>query len=204
MAEATRRRIIDAAIETVKARGFAGASSRAIAATGDVNPALIFYYFDGLHDLLAAALEASSAERLDRHRGRAEAATTLPELLSVLEDIYREDRESGYIRFVSELVAGGVANPDLGTRVVALMEPWIDIAEDAAERVFAGSGLDGLISPRQLAFAAVTFYLGANVLTHLVPERGDIEELLESGRDVAALVELLRGGGRAVARGGSG
>jgi len=188
----TRQRSVEAALALLKEKGFAGSSTRAIAARGGFNPGLIFYYFPTLHDLLLAALEHSSEERLHRYRAEAAAAATLPELLALLERIYSDDRDSGHIRVVSELVAGSVAYPELGPRVVELMEPWLEVAETAAARVFAGTGLELFVSPRELAFAAVTFYLGANLLTQLVPEQEEVGKLLETGRRLAPLLELLQ------------
>lgn len=191
----TKQRIVEAALEVLKVSGFAGASARAIAARGGFNPGLIFYYFGTVHDLLLAALEHSSEERLHRFRGEAAAAASLPELLALLQRIYADDRDSGHIRVVSELVAGSVAHPELGPRVVELMEPWLDVAEAAAARAFAQTGLELFVSPRELAFAAVTFYLGANLLTQLVPDREEVGKLLETGRRLAPLLELLDGPG---------
>ena len=57
----TRERIVEAAFETLRTRGYAGASTRAVAAAGGFNPALIFYYFENLQDLLVTALAESSA-----------------------------------------------------------------------------------------------------------------------------------------------
>ena len=134
MSADTRTRILEATLATLKEKGLAGASTRAIAATGDFNPALIFYYFGSLHGLWLSALERSSTERLDRYRAVIEGAARIDELVDVLSRIYREDLASGHIRVVSELVAGSVANPELGPRVVELMEPWIELAERAVER----------------------------------------------------------------------
>ena len=188
----TKQRIVEAALEVLQDKGFAGASTRVIAARAGLAPGLIFYYFGTNHDLLLAALEHASQERLRRYRSQAAAASSLPELLELLERIYTEDRASGYIRVVSEVVAGSVAHPELGPRVVGLMEPWLEVAEEAAARAFAGTGIGLLVTPRQLAYAAVTFYLGANLLTQLVPEQEEIGDLLETGRRLAPLVELLQ------------
>ena len=108
---ATRARIVEATLETLKTKGYAGASTRAIAAAGNFNPALIFYHFGSLNDLLVAALEHSSGERLQRYRAALDESESLDELVSLLGRIYREDRDSGHIRVVSELVAGSVARP---------------------------------------------------------------------------------------------
>jgi hypothetical protein len=107
--------------------------------------------------------------------------------------IYREDVESGFVRVASEMVAGAVAHPELGPRVVDLMQPWIDLAEESFARVLDGTPLAGAADPRDLASAAVMFYLGANLLTQLVPERADVDRLLEAAERGAALADVLGG-----------
>jgi AcrR family transcriptional regulator len=194
MSRDTRTRILDATVETLKRKGFAGTSTRVIAGAGGFNPALIFYYFGTLNDLLLAALEHSSAERLQRYRAALDEAASLDELVALLGRIYREDLESGHIRVVSELVAGSVAVPELGPRVVELMEPWLELAESAVERALAGSPVLELATPRRLAYAAVTFYLGANLVSRLAPEQEDLARLLDDAERLAPLLDAaLRG-----------
>jgi len=190
--EATRGRIVEAALETLRTRGFHGASSRAIAEVGGHNPALTFYYFDGVHDLLLSALEQASNERLERYAPQARAAKSVGELLALMQRIYRDDVESGFVRVASEMVAGAVAHPELGPRVVDLMQPWIDLAEESFARVLEGTPFAAVADPAELASAAVMFYLGANLFTQLVPERDAVEPLLRAAERGAALVDLLR------------
>ena len=185
----TRGRVVAAALEALKTKGYGGASSRVIAGLGGFQPGLIFYYFDSLDDLLVAALAESSADRLERYRTAVEAADTIETLLEVLSDIYREDVASGHIRVVSEMIGASVSNTELAPRVVALMEPWVELAESAVQRALVDSPLATLASPRELALAAVTFYLGANLLTHLVPDQADVTKLLETARGLAPLVD---------------
>ena len=185
----TRATILEAALESLRMNGFAGTSTRAIAAIGGFNPALIFYYFGSLNDLLVAALERSSGERLKRYRTAVEESESLAALLGTLERIYEDDVASGHIRVVSELVAGSVAVPELGPRVLALMEPWIELAQGAVERITAGSPLAGTVAPRQVALAAVTFYLGANLISHLLADDADVRALLAAARQLAPLAD---------------
>ena len=179
---------MDAALEALRTKGYGGASTRAIAAIGGFQPGLIFYYFESLDDLLVEALAQSSAGRLERYRAAVEEASTFERLLELLAEIYRDDVASGHIRVVSELVGASVGKPDLAPRVVALMEPWLELAEDAIAHVVAESPLAEIAEPRELALAAVTFYLGANLLTHLVPERADVSALLAAAQRLAPLV----------------
>lgn len=192
----SRQRIIEATLTTLKEKGYAGTSTRAIAANGGFRAGLIFYYFPTLNDALIAALEHASTERLARYGDDIAAASSLAQLLALLERIYADDRESGFVRIVSELAAGSVGDRTLGPRMVELIEPWIEATEAAVERVLAPSGLGRLVPPRQLAFAAVTFYLGANLLTQLVPDSREVEEILETARRMAPLLDAL-GGARA-------
>lgn len=185
----TRGRVVDAALEALKTKGYGGASTRAIAAIGGFQPGLIFYYFDSADDLLVEALAQSSTERLERYREAVEEAATFERLLELLADIYRDDVASGHIRVVSELVGASVSNAELAPRVVALMEPWLTLAEEAIAKVVAGSPFAEIAEPRELALAAITFYLGANLLTHLVPERADFAALLAAAQRLAPLVE---------------
>lgn len=197
MASDSREKIVQAALEALRTKGFAGASARTIAALAGVNPGLIFYYFPSLDELLLAALAESSAARLERHREAADAVRTPRELVALLRQIYEEDMASGQIRVVSEMVAGSVARPELGRKVMKLMEPWVILAEDAVTRVLAGSALPvaALASPRELALAGVTFYLGANLVTHMGQAPEAVDALMASAERAAGLLEMLGGGG---------
>jgi len=191
MARDSRNEIMQAALEALRTKGFAGASARTIASLAGVNPGLIFYYFASLDELLLAALSESSEERLERHRAAAEAVQTPRELVALLRHIYEEDSASGHIRVVSEMVAGSVARPELGRQVMALWEPWVALAEDSAERVLAGSPFAALASPRELALAGVTFYLGANLVTHMGQAPETVQSLLASAERLAGMLDLL-------------
>jgi AcrR family transcriptional regulator len=193
MASVSRDKIVQAALEALRTKGLTGASARTIAGLAGVNPGLIFYYFPSIDELLVAALAESSQQSLERHRSAAEAVRTPRELVALLREIYEQDSASGQIRVVSELVAGSVARPELGRKVMTLMEPWVTLAEEAVARVLAGSVLPvaALASPRELALAGVTFYLGANLVTHLGQAPETVDGLMAAAERAAAMFELL-------------
>lgn len=196
MAGETRQRIVEGALEALRTKGHAGASARTIAALAGVNPGLIFYYFDSVDELLLAALRESSRERLERHRDALRTVDGPRELVALLRRIYEQDTESGQIRIVCEMVAGSVAKPELGRGVMTEMEPWVALAEEAVARVLDRSSLPVamLASPRELALAGVTFYLGANLATHMSQAPESIDALLATAERAAGLLELLDGG----------
>jgi len=92
------------------------------------------------------------------------------------------------------MVSGSVARPEMGRRVMGLMDPWIALAEKAIERVLADSAVSGLVSARELAFAGVTFYLVANLVVHLGADPEAVDGLLSTAERGAALLELLQPG----------
>jgi AcrR family transcriptional regulator len=183
----TRTRIVAAAIRTLKERGFAGASARAIAHTGGFNQALIFYHFGTVNDLLLAALDETSAQRMRRYRGALQEIRTVPELLGQAARIYREDLESGHIKVLAELIAGASSSPSLGPEIVARIEPWVAFTEEALERVLAGSALESLVPTQDLAFTVVALYLGVELLAHLNGQLARAEQLIDSGSRLASL-----------------
>ena len=189
--EGTRSRIVEAAVQTIKERGFAATSARAIAATGGFNQALVFYHFGSMNDLLIAALDHTSALRMARYRAAIDSVQSLPELLAVASEAYREDLEGGHIQVLAEMMAGASAMPELGPEIAARMRPWITFTEEAVQRVMAGSSLGPLVPSADLAFAIVSLYLGAAMLTHLTDEPASAESLFRTGAKIGPLLELV-------------
>jgi AcrR family transcriptional regulator len=190
--EATRRRIVDAALETLKKEGFAGATSRAIARMGGFNQALIFYHFGSLDGLLLAALDKTSEERLRRYRAAVAKAGTAEELAEVAARVYKEDRDRGHMTVVSQMVAGSVARPELAKELVARMEPWIELCEEALTKALSPVPMAQAVPLRELAYAVVTFYLGLNLVTHLDEDRERTEALVARLQGLAPLLASAR------------
>jgi AcrR family transcriptional regulator len=172
-------------LATLASEGFGGATTRAIARRGGFNQALIFYYFGSLEGALVAALERTSAERLARYREGAERDETLPELVGRIAELYEEDRVSGHVAVVAQLLAGSVSRPTLAPEVLARVQPWLDLAEETLARFVPRD------AARDLAHGVVALFLGLNLLTHLGPEADRTGPLLARARELAPL--LLRG-----------
>lgn len=184
---ATKRQIVDAALETLKERGFAGTSARTIARRGGFNQALVFYHFGGVNQLLLAALEETSARRMHRYQQALDEVSTIPDGVRMARDIYREDLAAGHITVLSEMIAGSLTHPELAPPVVACIEPWVDFAERAVRKLIVGTALQEAIPARDLAFAIVAFYLGADLLTQLEGDRSHLDGLFEVAARFAPL-----------------
>jgi hypothetical protein len=113
------------------------------------------------------------------YRAATENARDLLSLVSVARDIYREDLQSGHVKVLAELIAGSSAFPELGPEIAARIQPWIEFTEQAIDRALGPSPLKGLISPSDLAYAVVAFYLGIEMLSHLDGDRSRADRLFE-------------------------
>lgn len=174
-----RDRIVDAALKTLRERGYAGTSVRAIARAGEFNSALIFYYFGSLNGLLLAALDRSSEERMRRYRAAVKEADGVEDLAAVAARIYKEDVEGGHITVFSELVGASLEHPELRPEIVARAEPWLDFVQTTLDKMLEGSPLAQLLPTRDVAYALVAFYLGVNLMTHLDADDSRTEALFE-------------------------
>jgi AcrR family transcriptional regulator len=188
-----RRQILEAALETLKEEGFTRATSRAVAGSGGFNPALIFYYFGSMDALLLAALDWTSERRLGAYRAGLAEAKTIEEMIAAATRLYREDSESGHVAVVSQMIAGSIARPELAPEMIVRMQPWLDLCEEVLERVLADSPLAAAMPARELASAIVTFYLGANLLTHLDPERVRTDAFFDRLAELQPIVGGLLG-----------
>jgi AcrR family transcriptional regulator len=179
MTKTTAQQLTEAALETLKADGFTGATSRAIARRAGVNQALVFYHFGSVDNLLLAALDRTSEERLAAYREALESVSSLADLSAVARRLYEDDLASGHMTVVSQMIAGSLARPELAPQVVARMEPWLEFAEEAFRRVGGN-----VLPAKELAYGAITFYVGVNLLSHLDPDD-------ERSRAVFARIEEL-------------
>ena len=187
---ATRQALVDAAIETLKSEGFAGASARAIASRAGSNQALVFYHFGSVVDLLLAALDDVSRRRLTRYQAAVGEVTTPTDLATVAADVFREDMDTGDVAVLVEMIAGASSTPGLGPEVSARLGPWFSFAEQAVTSTLAPP-LDSVLPPGDVAYAVVALYLGLEMLTHLDGDRARALGLFAHAKNLAGLLETL-------------
>jgi AcrR family transcriptional regulator len=190
-AQLTRDRLIRAALKTLTQEGFVGTTARAIARTGKLNQALIFYHFGSVDRLLLAALDATSQDRLERYRNELAEISRVADLVEAMARLYQEDVLSGHVTAVQEMVAAGSSVPGLRREVLARMDPWIVFAREVIARVTAGTVVEKLVPIDDLAFSAVSFYFGIETITNLGGDRSRAETLFATGRRFAPIADAL-------------
>ena len=172
--------MVEAALQTLIQVGYAGTSARAIAARGSFNPALIFYHYGSVDDLLLAALDRSSSERLERYRAAMSRPGTPDALVRRASELFREDVEGGHVTAVTELIGASLSKPELRAEVVARMRPWLELTEQVLKRVLVNSPFSAFVPAAEpAAFAVVSGYLGLNMLSRLMPALSQTERLFQ-------------------------
>ncbi len=187
----SRRALVDAAVETLRADGFARASARAIAARAGCNQGLVFYYFGSVANLLLAALDAVSKDRLERYGAALEQAASAQDVIDMAAVIFREDLDAGYAKVLVEMIAGASATPGLGPEVLARIAPWTQFARRAIDGAIGGSALGATIPTDEIAYAVVALYLGLEMLSHLDGDRANALALFERATQLAPLLAMF-------------
>jgi len=187
----TRQLLIEAAIETLKADGFTGASARAIAERAGSTQGLVFYHFGSVVNLLLAALDEVSARRLTQYVAAVEGVGSASELVDVATAIFREDLVAGYVTVLVEMIAGASSTPGLGAEVASRIGPWFAFAQRAIDGSVGGLPLAALLPSKDVAYGMVALYLGLEMLTHLDGDPAPALELFAHAKQLAGLLEAL-------------
>jgi AcrR family transcriptional regulator len=196
----TRQRLVEAAIETLKEDGYAGASARVIADRAGSNQGLVFYHYGSVAGLLLAALDAVSADRLVRYDPAVDRAGSLPELIDVARAIFGEDLDTGSVTVLAEMIAGASSTPGLGSEVAARIGPWVGFAQGAIEKTVGQSPLGSVLPLGDAAYCVVALYLGLEMLSHLEGDRTRALALFAHAKRLAELFEAVNGDDRRVTK----
>ena len=192
---ATRDRIIDAALETVREEGLVGASVRAIARTGDFNQALVFYHFGSVEDLLLAALERANERRINWLTDRLAEVDSLGGLVDVAIELHSDNCDADHMA-LSAIVAGWSSRDELGPRIMETLQPWDELIQGALERALADTPLAGLAPSTDLAHAVSALFLGMEIYGRLEGDeriQGLLGSLSEAAHAVGPFLAALSG-----------
>lgn len=188
--QATRRRLVDATMQTIREQGMAKLSARTIAATGGVNQALVFYHFGTVDGLVAEACQALTSERVDRHRPALDAVTTWSGLMDVAEQVRADERQEGNVTVLGQILAASHGNPGLAAAAGQAIGLWTGAVRPTLERLLATSPVGELFDADVLTDLAASAFVGIELMEPTRHDaRGDDDPLAR----LRPVVELLDG-----------
>jgi AcrR family transcriptional regulator len=184
----TRRRIIDATLETLRTHGAAGTSARAIAQAGGFTTSLLFYHFGSVEGALLAAAEVDTAARVARYRERLERVHDLQDLVAFSREMHDENLAAGHVTVLVQMLAATSAHPDMRGDLARVFDPWITLVRDTLDRLLGSDGLAGIGSTTDVAVGVTSLFLGLELLTHLGDAEGRAASLLDALERAADLL----------------
>jgi len=139
----TSSALLSAARIRLLSDGFAGLSTRRVAAEAGVPLSQVHYHFGSKDGLVLALLRAEDDRRLARQTEMYGADVPLWRRYEQACDFLEYDLSSGYVRLVQELAAAGWSNPEVAKAAGELIKGWLEllttVAQEAADR-FGGLG----------------------------------------------------------------
>jgi AcrR family transcriptional regulator len=189
MAKDTRDGLLNAALQTIAERGFAGASARHIATAAGQNQALVFYHFGTVNDLIAEACRTSTAQRIALYRDEFDQAKTFAELLAVGRKVHVTEHAEGNVAVLAQLLAGARGNEVVGAAVADAINLWVVEVEKTLRRVLDDSPLLPLVDLSGLASAISAGFVGIELLDGVDP--AGATRALAALEQLALLTETL-------------
>lgn len=137
--------LLEAAKKMLRQSGYAGLSTRDVAAAAGVPLSQIHYHFGSKQGLVLALFEYLNAQLLDRQNALfGDPTLKLSEQWDRACDYLDDDISSGYVRVLQELIAASWSDAEVAKVTRAGIKGWIDLISGLtrkAERQFGGFGL---------------------------------------------------------------
>jgi len=157
--------LLEAAKKVLRRSGYAGLSTRDVAAEAGVPLSQIHYHFGSKQGMVLALFEHLNAQLLDRQNALVgDTALSLSEQWDRACDYLDDDIESGYVRVLQELIAASWADPAVAKVIRAGIMGWIDLIVGVARRAESRLGRLGPFSPEEIGAFAANVFIGAESL----------------------------------------
>ena len=187
----TQLALLEAAKAALRKRGFAGLSTREVAAAAGVPLSQIHYHFGSKQGLVLALFEHLNAQLFARQAHLfGDPALNLAEQWDRACDYLDEDIASGYVRVMHELGAAGWSDPEVARAVRTAILGWVRLVTAVAERVEARFGGFGPFSAEEVGALVSNAFMGAESLILGGIERSRIP-VRQSLRRVGDLIRLM-------------
>jgi AcrR family transcriptional regulator len=156
----TEHRFLDAAERLLVQVGYAGITTRALAAEAGLNHGLVHYYFGSLEEVLLRVLIRFTDRLIARQRAMYSADVPFLEKWRTAWRFQEEDLAAGYPKIWFELQALAWNRPDLRARIVAVEAEWRAVLREAFTRAIREYGKEDELPVEAVTALTVTFALG--------------------------------------------
>jgi AcrR family transcriptional regulator len=170
----TRTLILEAARNRLLADGYAGLSTRKVAAEAGVPLSQLHYHFGSKGGLVLALLEEENLRRLDRQTRMYAEDLPLWQRYEQACDFLENDLESGYVRVLQEMIAAGWSNAQIGQAVRDLLDGWYSLLAAVAREAERRYGPLGPFTADEVATLIGTMFVGSEALLLLGFDRQNI------------------------------
>lgn len=187
----TRVRLLTAAADVVREQGAWEASARVIAARAEVNQALVFYHFGSVAALVDAACRVAVDEAIAGYCEQLAQVTSLPGLLDVGRTVREQERTTGNVAMMAQLMAGARTDPILADAARYATDAWVAAIEPVVHRVLADSALAEVVDPAGLSRAISAAFIGLELYDGVDPDGATAALAVLDG--VAEMVAALDG-----------
>jgi AcrR family transcriptional regulator len=159
---ATKLGILEAAKAVLHDRGYAGLSTREVAAVAQVPVSQIHYHFGSKQAMIVALFQYLNAQLLERQSAMfGDPGLRLSEQWDRACDYLDEDLASGYVRVLLELWAAGWSDPRIGRVVREGMMDWAKLLAEIARRSKGRTISYGPFTPEEVAQLIGNAFIGA-------------------------------------------
>lgn len=189
-ATATRRRLVDATVDSLRHKGTGGLTSREIASAAGVNLQAITYHFGSKDALVAEALTRLVQERLEPVRtaleGPGEPAARLFDALGMIRSAFDVSRAE--LTAYADAFAAASTNPELAVSLARIHDELVTYLAHLIAEMQAEGYIQPWVRPEPMASLLVA--IGDGIATEARLGDPDVEGVLDQ---VALLLLAARG-----------
>ena len=168
----TSTSLLEAAKKVLRQNGYAGLSTRDVAAAAGVPLSQIHYHFGSKQGMMLALFEYLNAQLLDRQNAMfGDAGLKLSEQWDRACDYLDDDIASGYVRVLQELIAASWADAEVAKVIRSGIMGWTNLIAAVVRKAERELGGLGPFRPEELAALVANAFIGAESLYLLGLER---------------------------------
>jgi len=168
----TSTTLLEAAKKVLRQNGYAGLSTRDVAAEAGIPLSQIHYHFGSKQGMVLALFEYLNAQLLDRQNALfGDATLKLSEQWDRACDYLEDDIASGYVRVLQELIAASWSDAEVAKVVRAGLIGWFELIAELVRKAERELGGLGPFSPEDVAALVSSAFIGGESLYLLGVEK---------------------------------